>query len=217
MKRRLTGLLVLFLIAALALPGITGCTQIPTASAANYKVSLDVNPSIEFTVTDGLVSAVNAYNDDGTAIILATDVVGMTPEDAVKVIVEQMIAEGYIAPSEVKPYLLITVSENPDLDEEVVDGLEEAAEEILEAYDVGCKVRSTMVAGSVEEEAAAAGMSIGRYVLFSYIAEEEGLSLEDAVLTYGHMTMGELMELFEDAKFAFRYRYEDEDDDDEGL
>ncbi len=73
-----------------ALPAITTSTAITTATTAatsaitaaaststaatflsstskTYTVSLDVNPSIEFVVTDGLVTDVNAFNDDGAA------------------------------------------------------------------------------------------------------------------------------------------------------
>ena len=45
--------------------------------------ALDVNPSIELTVTDGLVTGALAYNDDGTAIVLSANVIGMTSDAAI--------------------------------------------------------------------------------------------------------------------------------------
>lgn len=58
-----------------ASPSATVQAAIAAGAQLSY-VSIDINPSIELTLADGLVLEARAYNDDGAAIILATDVMG---------------------------------------------------------------------------------------------------------------------------------------------
>ncbi len=202
--------LVLLLVVALLVPGLSGCGSLPTVSAS-YKVSLDVNPSIELTVTDGLVSEVKAYNDDGAAITLDVAVLGMTAEAAVAAIVDEMVADGFILPTgDTTPYLLITVGEEAGFDPTVVAGLESAAMLAMEPYVVDCRVKSAVVSTDTQTAAGEADMSIGRYVLFSYIAQEMDMTLEAAIEAYVDYTMGELMDLFPDAETVFAAPEDDE-------
>ncbi|MHB8963023.1 MAG: anti-sigma-I factor RsgI family protein [Saccharofermentanales bacterium] len=222
MRIKTNQFLALTLAVVLLVSTLPGCSSTLTESQPepeSFKVSMDVNPSIEFTITDELVSSVDAFNDDGTAIIMATNVLGMTATDAVTSIVKEMVAAGYIAKSEIKPYLLITVSEDETRDSEVsealTESLETAAVAALDENELGCKVKSTLVSGEVEAASDALGLSIGRYLLFKYIAEEEEVTIEAALETYGHMTIGELMDMFEDAKFAYKYKEIKEEDKEE--
>ncbi len=231
-KKQNVPLALLLTFAMLALI-FSGCSAVPEQSQVqdgtasqnqvspgeqtdSFKVSLDVNPSIEFTVTDGLVSAVKAYNDDGTEIELETDVMELNAAEAVTVIVQQMISAGFISVAEIEPYLLITVSEDEELDPETAEMLiallEDAANLALSENEVSCKVKSTITSDDVKSESEALGLSIGRYLLFSYIALEEEITIEEALLTYGHLSIGEIIEIFEDAEFAFKYQETNEND-----
>ena|GEM_PF-6356403 len=171
----------------------------------SYTVSLDVNPSIELVVTDGLVTAVKAFNDDGLAVTLAVDVIGQSAEEAVRLIVAAMISEGYIVASETEPYLIVTVSNGDQLVvEDAAELLEKAAEEVLEQQAIECEVRSAYVPDQVADEAAALGLSTGRYIILKVAAEQEALTLEEAIALYGSKKINELMKLFPDAKDAFK-------------
>ncbi len=211
-----------------ALPAITTSTAITTATTAatsaitaaastntaatflsstskTYTVSLDVNPSIEFVVTDGLVTDVNAFNDDGAAIMLAVDVVGKTAEEAVRLCVAAMINEGYIAAGEDEPYLIVTVSNGDRLVvEDAAELLEKAAEGVLGLQNIECKIRSAYVPDSVAAEAAALNLSTGRYIVIKVVAEKEGLTIEEAIALYGSTKINVLMKSFPEAKDAFK-------------
>lgn len=60
------------------------------ANAAQFSgiVFIDVNPSIELTVEDGIVVAASAYNDDGKQLLSGTDVIGLTAEEAVRLMTQ---------------------------------------------------------------------------------------------------------------------------------
>ncbi|MHB1453049.1 MAG: anti-sigma-I factor RsgI family protein [Saccharofermentanales bacterium] len=226
MRTKSNQFLALMLAVVLLVSTLPGCASTLTRSEPeleSYKVSMDVNPSIEFTITEDKVSAVEAFNDDGTVILLATDVLGMSATDAVTSIVKEMITAGYIAETEIKPYLLITVAEDEAVDSEtseaLTESLEVAAEAALTENELDCRVKSTVASIEVEQASDALGLSIGRYLLFKYIAQEQDVTIEDALATYGHLTIGELMDMFADAKFAYKYhgkkheKIEDEDSD----
>ena len=71
---------------SVALPGSddtqTPATGAVVAKAQGYTVTIDINPSIELTVVDGVVTQAEAYNDDGQVLLLSTDVQGLDPDAA---------------------------------------------------------------------------------------------------------------------------------------
>lgn len=203
--------------ATTAAVGINTIATFLSSTSKTYTVSLDVNPSIEFVVTDGLVTDVKPFNDDCTAIMLAVDVVGKTAEEAVRLCVAAMINEGYIAAGEDEPYLIVTVSNGDQLVvEDAAELLEKAAEGVLELQNVECKIRSAYVPDSVAAEAAALNLSTGRYIVIKVAAEKEGLTIEEAIALYGSTKINALMKSFPEAKDAFKnYNKSMELDDDE--
>ena len=189
----------------------------PAAIPMTYTVSLDVNPSIELVVTDGLVATVGTFNDDGQQVTLAVNVVGLTPEEAIRLLVGEMITQNFIVQSEDEPYLIITVSNGDQLVlEDAAELLEKAAEEVLEQQSIDCKVRSAYVPDSLTVEAEALSLSTGRYIVMQVAAETEGLKLEETITLYGTMKINSLMKQFPEAKDAFKdYNKSMEMDEDE--
>jgi hypothetical protein len=178
---------------------------VAAAIPLSYTVSLDVNPSIDLVVTNGLVTAVKAFNDDGLVVSLSTDVTGKTAEEAVRLIVAAMISEGYIVASETEPYLIVTVSNGNQLViEDAAEILKKAAKEVLEQQAVECEVRSAYVPDQVAAEAAALDLSTGRYIILKVAADQKVITLDEAIALYGTSKISELMKLFPDAKDAFK-------------
>ncbi len=178
-------------------------------SGDNYKVTIDVNPSIELTVTDGLVTGATAFNDDGQGIVLSVNTTGMTPDAAVTAIVKELASSGYINnTAEVRPYLIITVSKNGVTDEQKTEELKDTAEKTLEELKLECRIGTADVTSEDVAAAASLNISVGRYVLLKYIAAKEGITIEQAIATYGSMKIGELMDMYKEAEDLFK-----EDDD----
>jgi len=175
----------------------------PSAASvgAHYTISLDVNPSIELEVTDGIVTNVIAYNDDAAALDLASLVVGLEPREAVEVLVGALADGGYLSP-ELAPYLVITVSDEPD-SPQIAEQLEQSAINALETLQIECTVKSAVITQEISQTAASYGLSSGKYLILDYIASQEGITLEEAIAQYGSLRIAELMEQYAGAQELF--------------
>lgn len=89
-------------------------------------VSLDVNPSIEYTVNrfDRILD-VKAVNDDGTEILSELDLDNMELENAVKKTIDQLIADGYLTNDENGGVVITTSNKEIGKAEELAAELEE--------------------------------------------------------------------------------------------
>lgn len=229
MKREIKKVSMLLCCIVFALSVFSGCTAlIPIEAAANqaaevnaakfksageatsYTVSLDVNPSIEMTIANGVVSQIGAYNDDGQAIVLESEVVGLDANAAVEELVKALLGAGYLDSAEVQPCLIIAVAENEETAEKTAGSLEESAKGVLEGLGVDCIVKGASVSDDVAAEAASYGLSIGRYMLLDYIAKAENISMQEAREKYSGLKMGELMRMFEGLEDLFDEPEEEE-------
>ena len=174
------------------------------SAAAQFSgiVSIDVNPSIELTVEDGIVVAASAYNDDGKQLLSGGDVIGLTAEEAVRLMTQQLIEGGFLTSDEHTPYLLITTSGG---DEESTSALQQTAEQVALELNAIFEIRTGQVSDENAEAAAAAGLTPGKYLLMEYIAKQAGITLEEAVALYGTASIGELADQFGDFDALLEY------------
>ena len=85
MKSKLLALtLCLCLLIGTVLP-LASCQKSPAPQQGTYtRVTVDINPSVEFMVDDeNKVVSVTALNDDGSILIAGEAFVGKTPEEAI--------------------------------------------------------------------------------------------------------------------------------------
>ncbi|MHB1314250.1 MAG: anti-sigma-I factor RsgI family protein [Christensenellales bacterium] len=183
----------------------------PADSLSSYSVTIDVNPSIELKVVEGLVIEGIAYNDDGQSLLLGIDIVGRSASDAVDIIIKALYDNGYLANREMKPTLIVTVANGYMVTEKVAEELEKRAENALESMNVDCDVKSAYISNKTAATAASYGLSAGRYMLLNYIAQAEGIAIEQAIEKYAGVKIGELMDMFKGAKSVFREDTADED------
>lgn len=167
-------------------------------------VSIDVNPSIELTVENGIVTGASAYNDDGRELLSGGEIIGLTAEEAVRAMTRQLVESGFLSSDSYTPYLLITASGADDVN---TQALEQTAEQVALDLNAKFEILTELVSGDVAAAAEAAGLTPGKYLLMQYIAEQEGISLEDAVARYGETPIGELADQF--GGFPSLLAYED--------
>jgi hypothetical protein len=186
-------------------------TPSPTPSASNkalpasatYAIALDVNPSIELTVENGLVTKVAAYNDDAKQLLLKVDVIGFASADAMKKLVEALAAEGYINNAEIKPYLLISVIGTQQPDTGLADSLKTITSDALDSLNINCNIKVANISSDVSSKAEALGISAGRYMIFDYISKKEGITIEQTIAKYGSLKVADLMRLYDDMDQVF--------------
>lgn len=175
--------------------------QTDSAEASNTDgvgyVSLDVNPSIQLAIKGGIVLGVTAFNDDGTQITVSYDVVGLTYQNAVDKLIGALAAEGYLAPADTEPSIVITAY--GDVEDSLITDIETQAQSSLAALGLDCPIYASDVSDEMAEVAKGLGISPGRYLLISYLADSEGLSIEDAIAKYADMRMGDLTRLVGEA------------------
>jgi hypothetical protein len=82
-------------------------------------VIMDVNPSMQFTLTpDGTVDSVEPLNDDAKAILTGVDLKGMGCAEAMKIVVSALESGGYL--TNMKNSVLLTVVGKDDADTQQV-------------------------------------------------------------------------------------------------
>lgn len=91
----------------------------PVPASAMSVVIMDVNPSMQFTLTpDGTVDSVEPLNDDAKAILTGVDLKGMGCAEAMKIVVSALESGGYL--TNMKNSVLLTVVGKDDADTQQV-------------------------------------------------------------------------------------------------
>ena len=208
-NRAWMGIVLALLLVTTAVSGCTndtGTTETAgalMAKADSYSVTIDVNPSISLSVEGGVVTGATAYNDDGQTLLLGVDVTGLGVEQAISVLTTALADAGYLTgDGEEEPVLIITVSgnESEQEDGEVAKQLCEFAQEALEGRELNCRIGAVQVSDEDVAAAQAYGISVGRYLLFEYISQVDGLTMEEVIALYGTTKIGVLLSMYEGAE-----------------
>ena len=96
-KRLLSLVLVMLLIlgSAFQIVPCAGSEKKP-AEGTYTRMTVDINPSVEFMVDDqNKVVSVTALNDDGSILIAGEAFIGKTPEEATELVVQLATDAGY--------------------------------------------------------------------------------------------------------------------------
>lgn len=154
--------------------------QVPvTMDAATY-LTLDVNPSVQFSIEDGLVTGCVALNDDGEYILADLDLAGITIEEALPLVIDEMIKQGYMAKTDHAPVMLLSAKGGKS-GELLYTAMTAAREELLKKEVETFIVTQQIHDSEAEQLAKLYGVSVGKmqYVL-DILERESGLSLEEA-------------------------------------
>ena len=175
MKKRLISI---FLLCTLFLTAIlfTSCSNAKPEEGSVTRMTVDINPSVEFMIDDqNKIVSVTALNDDGSILIVGEAFVGKTPEEAVEMMVTLASDTGYLVHGNaeaVENTVKISVSGNSKYAEQLKKDVTEKANGTLQALDINGKV----------EEAEALGIDALRQIALStslYTEEEINAMEED--------------------------------------
>lgn len=140
MKKRIICLL-LAAVMLFATVGLTSCgSDTKPDEGTVTRMTLDVNPSIEFMVDDqNKVVSVTALNDDGSILIAGEGFVGKTPEEAVELALSLSAEMGYLVEGNVtadENNVKISVSGNTDYAKALLADVEKKAKDTLSSLDI---------------------------------------------------------------------------------
>lgn len=143
MKKRIISILLLIAL-VLSAASLTACSGANPEKDSVTRMTVDINPSVEFMVDDqNKVISVTALNDDGSILIVGEAFVGKTPEEAVELMVELATETGYLVKGNVEASentVKISVSGNSAYAEQLKSSLSKKASDTLAALDISGQV-----------------------------------------------------------------------------
>ncbi|MDP3130688.1 MAG: hypothetical protein Q8N15_05060 [Bacillota bacterium] len=163
-----------------------------SVSAEDTYVTLDINPSIDLTISgnDKVLDA-NALNEDGELLLLELDLIGETSADAIEMIIDKAIDLGFIDIEAAETLVSVsTISANAELGETVRTRIKEHIDEAFMNRGMMGKAVEKAFDGSTVAQAGALGVAPAQYNLAKRACElDDTLTIEEAVA----MTPVELM------------------------
>ena len=146
-------------------------------------VSLDVNPSIEYSVNrfDRVISA-KAVNDDGEEIMQSLKLKNMSIDSAIQATVQQIAAEGYIPESETGGIVITTSCDNETKSAKLAAQLQTQAQDTVQAKGLVAEVEAESVSQERVEGARAMGVTPGKLNLVEKLqasAADESIDIQE--------------------------------------
>ena len=162
----------------------------PISMGAVSYLTLDVNPSIHFSVRNGVVTGFVAKNQDGEYLLHETNLSGMPLEDAIALVIDRLIEQGYLGSDYQTPVMLLSAKGGEQANELLRTAVTAASNELTENQVASFIVTKEVNDPEAEKLARICGVSVGKmqYVL-DILEDEAELSLEEA-------SMQSMMELF---------------------
>ena len=143
MKKRLVSVILLLTLVLSAI-SFTSCSSAKPEEGCITRMTVDINPSVEFMIDDqNKIISVTALNDDGSILIVGEAFVGKTPEKAVEMMVTLATDTGYLVQGNAEASentVKISVSGNSKYAEQLKKDITAKANDTLKALDINGKV-----------------------------------------------------------------------------
>ena len=186
MKKRLISI---FLLCTLLLTAIsfTSCSNAKPEEGSVTRMTVDINPSVEFMIDDqNKIVSVTALNDDGSILIVGEAFVGKTPEEAVEMMVTLASDTGYLVQGNAEASentVKISVSGDSRYAEQLKKDITEKANDTLKALDIN---------GTVEKVEALKIDALRQMALSTSLYTEEEIRTMDEGQLYKVISAGRI-------------------------
>ncbi len=169
------------------------------------RVTVDVNPSIEFMVDDqNKVVAVTALNDDGAVVIAGEEIIGKTPEEATKLVLEIAHETGYIVDGDnevVKNEIKISVSGDSKYQESLTKSIKAEVEVFIDTAGIKASIEEVAALAKADLEALALEVSAKTAEELEKLSENELYKLiEESRIETATLLTEEMREAYNTAK-----------------
>ena len=135
-------LIRIFLLCTLLLTAVlfTSCSNAKPEEGCVTRMTVDINPSVEFMIDDqNKIVSVTALNDDGSILIVGEAFVGKTPEEAVELMVTLASDTGYLVQGNAEASentVKISVSGDSKYAEQLKKDITEKVNDTMKALDI---------------------------------------------------------------------------------
>ena len=186
MKKRLISI---FLLCTLFLTAIsfTSCSNAKPEEGSVTRMTVDINPSVEFMIDDqNKIVSVTALNDDGSILIVGEAFVGKTPEEAIEMMVTLASDTGYLVQGNAEASentVKISVSGDSKYAEQLKKDITEKANDTLKALDIN---------GTVEKVEALEIDALRQMALSTSLYTEEEIAAMDEGQLYRVISVGRI-------------------------
>lgn len=182
-----------------------------TVSASDTYVTIDINPSIELIINKNEeVIHANALNEDGEVLLSAIDLIGLSVDDAMDLIIETAIELGYIDIDSEETLVSVSTPSENDQGQMIKNRVKEAINNAFLNRGLMGKARQKAFSEAFVLEAESYGVTPAFLSLaYSVTYVDDTLLLDDALLLSTEALTDILTEAYEDAKeVAQTYRAE---------
>ncbi len=198
MKKLLSAMLVLALVATIGLFAVSCLEPDPlpaeTASVATSYVVIDINPSVELTISsENVVLSAGAINDDAEVLLSQVTIVGTDVEEASEVLADASVELGFISEEDNAEISITICGETVEIEDEVFNKIKDKfCEHVKEKCnfnlgvekDVLLSLKTELEALKAEnpENEAIQKLNIAHYrMIVSAMEKDETLTLEVAL------------------------------------
>ena len=186
MKKRLISTILLLTLVLSAI-SLTSCSNAKPEEGSVTRMTVDINPSVEFMIDDqNKVVSVTALNDDGSILIVGEVFVGKTPEEAVEMMVTLASDTGYLVQGNAEASentVKISVSGDSKYAQQLQKDIAKKANDTLKALDID---------GKVEKVEALKIEAIRRMALSTSLYTEEEIGKMDEGQLYKVISAGRI-------------------------
>lgn len=182
-----------------------------TVSASDTYVTIDINPSIELIINKNEeVIHANALNEDGEVLLSAIDLIGLSVDDAMDLIIETAIELGYIDIDSEETLVSVSTPSENDQGQMIKNRVKEAINNAFLNRGLMGKARQKAFSEAFVLEAESYGVTPAFLSLaYSVTYVDDTLLLDDALLLSTEALTDILKEAYEGAKeVAQTYRAE---------
>lgn len=207
-------LLAVFFLAACAEPTLSNETPTYDPQDASTFITVDINPSITFTLDeDGVITGYVLSNEDAEIVAADLTFIGLTYDDALALFLDAAIETGYVDVTRTDNVVVITITQEAEAGYEAFQkevqakiaehlsssGIQAAVENGAEYYE------------DIREQAEANDVSVGQIILIrAAMQNDETLTFEAALATDPEVLRENLQADFQSRIDAYRAEREEE-------